>query len=86
MYIIRNIFQLKFGLYKEAKIWMDEAHAKKTFPEIKYFRLLSDFIGDSYRLIMEEGMIRWQILKKPWPDLHRIQISNHGIPGLKNLP
>ena len=55
MYIIRNIFQLKFGLYKDAKALMDEAMSKKMFPEIKYFRLLSDFTGDSYRLIMEEG-------------------------------
>jgi len=34
---------------------MDEANAKKMFPESKSFRMLSDFTGDSYRLVMEEG-------------------------------
>ncbi len=55
MYIVRDIFQLKFGHYKDVKALMDEANAKKMFPEAKSFRMLSDFTGDSYRLIMEEG-------------------------------
>ena len=55
MYIIRDIFHLKFGHYKEVKALMDEAKAKNMFPEAKSFRVLTDFTGDSYRLIMEEG-------------------------------
>ena len=63
MYIIRDIFHLKFGHYRDAKALMparagtdgDEARAKNMFPESKTFRMLSDFTGDSYRLIMEEG-------------------------------
>lgn len=55
MYIIRDIFHLKFGHYRDAKALMDEAKAKNMFPEAKSFRMLSDFTGDSYRLIMEEG-------------------------------
>jgi hypothetical protein len=55
MYIVRDIFQLKFGHYRDAKALMDEANSKKMFPESKSFRMLSDFTGDSYRLIMEEG-------------------------------
>ena len=55
MYIVRDIFHLKFGHYRDAKALMDEARAKNMFPEAKSFRMLSDFTGDAYRLIMEEG-------------------------------
>lgn len=55
MYIVRDIFQLKFGHYKDVKALMDEALAKNMFPEAKQMRILTDFTGDSYRLIMEEG-------------------------------
>lgn len=55
MYIVRDIFHLKFGHFREVKALMDEAKSKNMFPEAKSFRMLSDFTGDSYRLIMEEG-------------------------------
>ena len=55
MYIVRDIFHLKFGHYRDVKALMDEAKAKKLFPESKSQRMLTDFTGDSYRLIMEEG-------------------------------
>ena len=43
------------GHYRDAKALMDEVNAKKMFSESKFFRMLTDFTGDSYRLIMEEG-------------------------------
>lgn len=55
MYIIRDIFQLRFGAYKEAKALLDEAYSKGLLPDAKSARILSDFTGDSYRLIFEEG-------------------------------
>ncbi len=55
MYIIRDIFQLKFGQYKEAKKLLDEAYSHGLLPDAKASRILADFTGDSYRLIMEEG-------------------------------
>jgi hypothetical protein len=55
MFIIRDIFQLKFGHYKEAKTLLDDAYSKGMLPEAKSSRILSDFTGDSYRLIFEEG-------------------------------
>lgn len=55
MYIVREIFRLKFGHYREAKALVDEALSKKMLPETKHTRLLSDFTGPSYRLIMESG-------------------------------
>ena len=55
MYIVRDIFHLKFGHYRDAKSLMDEAKAKQMFPEAKSFRMLSDFTGDSYRMILEES-------------------------------
>src|SRR5262245_41120393 len=55
MYIVRDIMQLKFGHYRDIKTLIDEANAKKLFPEAKWKRILTDFTGDSYRLILEEG-------------------------------
>jgi len=55
MYIIRDIFHLRFGAYKEAKALLDEAYSKGMLPDAKSSRVLSDFTGDSYRLIFEEG-------------------------------
>ena len=55
MYIIRDIFQLHFGAYKEAKALLDEAYSKGMLPDAKSSRVLSDFTGDAYRLIFEEG-------------------------------
>ncbi len=55
MYIIRDIFHLRFGTYKEAKALLDEAYSKGLLPEAKSSRVLSDFTGDAYRLIFEEG-------------------------------
>ena len=55
MYIIRDIFRLKFGHYKDAKALLDEVKNRKMMPEGQSQRVLTDFTGDSYRLIMEEG-------------------------------
>jgi hypothetical protein len=55
MYIIRDIFHLKFGHYKEAKALLDDAAKRKLLPQAQQARILSDFTGDSYRLILEEG-------------------------------
>ena len=55
MFIIRDIFTLHFGHYKEAKALLDEAHRNGMLPEAKSTRVLTDFTGDAYRLIFEEG-------------------------------
>ncbi len=55
MYIVRDIFRLKFGQYREAKALLDEAYSKGLLPDAKASRILADFTGDSYRLILEEG-------------------------------
>lgn len=55
MYIIRDIFYLQFGHYRPAKQLLDEALKAGLLPENKQARVLSDFTGDSYRLIFEEG-------------------------------
>lgn len=55
MYIIRDIFQLQFGHFKDAKALLDDAYSKGLLPEAKSPRILSDFTGDSYRLVFEEG-------------------------------
>lgn len=55
MYIVRDIFQLHFGHFKEAKTLLDQALRAGLLPENKHARVLSDFTGDSYRLVFEEG-------------------------------
>lgn len=55
MYIIRDIFYLQFGKYREAKALLDEASSKGLLPDAKSARVLSDFTGEAYRLIFEEG-------------------------------
>ncbi len=55
MFIVRDIFQLRFGVYKDAKALLDEAYSKGLLPDAKSARILSDFTGDAYRLIFEEG-------------------------------
>jgi len=55
MFIIRDIFQLRFGAFKEAKALLEEAYSKGLLPDAKSARVLSDFTGNSYRLIFEEG-------------------------------
>src|SRR5215217_7329482 len=54
-YLTRDIFRLKFGHFKEAKTLLEEAMAKDMMPNGKMQRVLTDFTGDSYRLILEEG-------------------------------
>jgi len=55
MYIVRDIFQLHFGHYRAAKTLLDQALRSGLLPENKQARVLSDFTGDSYRLVFEEG-------------------------------
>ena len=55
MYIVREIFHLQFGRYKEAKALMDEATKSGLMPMPEGGRLLTDFTGGSYRLIMEHS-------------------------------
>ena len=55
MYIIRNIFQLRFGAWKDAKALVEEAYSKGILPDVKSARILTDFTGDSYQVIFEEG-------------------------------
>ncbi len=55
MYIVRDIFQLHFGQYKDAKKLLDEAYSNGLLPDAKSSRVLTDFTGDAYRLIFEEG-------------------------------
>ena len=54
-YLVRDIFQLKFGQFKAAKQLLDEAAEKKLFPDAEQLRVLTDFTGDAYRLILEAG-------------------------------
>jgi predicted ester cyclase len=54
-FVVRDIFQLKFGRFKEAKKLLQEATDKEMLPEAQLTRVLTDFTGDSYRFIFEEG-------------------------------
>ena len=54
MYIIRDIFKLKFGHFRDARTLLDQAVRSGIMPQSESLRLLSDFTGNSYRLIFEE--------------------------------
>jgi hypothetical protein len=55
MYIIRDIFYLKFGHYRDAKTLLDDANTRGLLPQAALTRVLSDFTGDAYRLVFEQG-------------------------------
>lgn len=57
MYIVREIFYLQFGRYKDAKALIDEATQGGLFPQTTGNRVLTDFTGESYRLIFESSYI-----------------------------
>lgn len=54
-FVVRDIFQLKFGHYRDVKALLDEALKNDLFPEARTRRILTDFTGDAYRLVLEEG-------------------------------
>ena len=53
MYIIREIFHLQFGRYREAKTLLDEGLQKQLLLQPAGSRILTDFTGGGYRLIIE---------------------------------
>lgn len=53
MYVVREIFYLQFGRYKEAKALIDEAEKNGLMPQSTGNRILTDFTGTGYRLILE---------------------------------
>jgi len=53
MFIIREIFHLQFGKYREAKALLDEAFQQQLVSQSPGSRILTDFTGEGYRLIME---------------------------------
>jgi hypothetical protein len=55
MYIVREIFYLQFGRYKDAKALIDEAAQGGLMPQRTGNRILTDFTGKSYRLILESS-------------------------------
>ncbi|TDD97782.1 hypothetical protein [Flavobacterium cellulosilyticum] len=55
MYIVREIFYLQFGRYKQAKVLLDEASKGGLMPQTSGNRFLTDFTGKSYRLIFESS-------------------------------
>src|SRR5438046_2216643 len=55
MYVVRDIFQLKFGHFKDAKALLDEMKKKDMLPKEANGRMLSDFTGNSYRLVLEQS-------------------------------
>jgi len=55
MYVVRDIFQLKFGHFRPVKDMMAEARTNGMMPDSKGTRLLSDFTGNAYRFIFENS-------------------------------
>jgi hypothetical protein len=68
MYIIREIFHLQFGRYKDAKTLIDEALDKHLLLQPAGSRILTDFTGQGYRLIIE---LPYETLAGYETDLHK---------------
>jgi hypothetical protein len=47
MYIIRDIFRLHFGHYRDAKTLVDEARKKNMMPQAKSLKLLTHLLTDA---------------------------------------
>lgn len=54
-FVVRDIFQLKFGHFRPVKELFNEVKDKNMMEGAKYMRVLTDFTGDSYRLVLEAG-------------------------------
>lgn len=52
MYLVRDIFQLKFGMFKEVQVLLNKAIQQNILLKTNN-RILTDFTGPSYRLIFE---------------------------------
>ena len=79
-YVVRDIFKLKFGHFKPVKGLLQEALDKRMLPESPSNRFLTDFTGDSYRLIMEsaydslldyESSLNTGMAEAEWQDWYR---------------
>jgi hypothetical protein len=55
MFIVREIFHLQFGRYKEAKALIDEGISKGILNFSAGSRILTDFTGGGYRLMFESS-------------------------------
>ena len=80
MYIVRDIFHLRYGHYRPVKAMMDEAMQKDMMPKAKSVRLLTDFTGDAYRFIFEtsydslsdfEKELSSDMAKTDWQDWYK---------------
>jgi hypothetical protein len=74
MYIVREIFHLEFGRYREAKSLIDEGIQKNFLLQPKGMRVLTDFSGEGYRLIIE---LPYATLAEYEAELKR-ELSGHG--------
>lgn len=54
MYIARDIFSLRFGMFREASQIVMSGFSSGLFGTSK-MRILTDFTGESYRLIIENS-------------------------------
>ena len=68
MYIIREIFHLQFGRYKDAKMLIDEGLKTHLLLQPPGSRILTDFTGEGYRLIIE---LPYETLAAYEADLHK---------------
>ena len=76
MYIIREIFHLHFGRYREASAMIKEAREKNLLLQPTGMRFLTDFTGKGYRLVVE---LPYQTLAEYESDLKK-ELGGSGWP------
>jgi hypothetical protein len=79
MYVVRDAFRLKFGMFKEASASIRKAIQDGLFAPDS-FKFYADFTGDSYRLILEsrfqslseyENRMQREMQKQDWKDWYQ---------------
>ena len=82
MFIVREIFHLQFGRYREAKQLVKEAVEKHLLSQPPGSRVLTDFTGEGYRLIME---LPYETLADYETDLNKELAKSAGKNGMSGL-
>ncbi len=56
MIVVRDVFQLRFGMAREAiALWQEGIEFIRSVPGVKDVRLLTDFAGNYYTLVLESS-------------------------------
>jgi hypothetical protein len=92
-FIIREIFHLHFGHYRQVKALLNEARQKKLLLDPPGARILTDFTSKSCRVIIElpfatlsdyENALKHELDGNDWPDWYS-RFKQHVCKGEREI-